>query len=136
MFGVAVGMASYYVLSYSMVYEVADVASLKLGKDTSTGSGTFIACYQCAQKIGGAIGMWGAGIALQIVKYDANNVTEHAVSGIRFVSTTLAGGIVIAGVIVCAILYKLEPSIKAKLVDLTKKEELTAEEQSIVDKNL
>lgn len=39
MFGVAVGMASYYVLSYSMVYEVADVASLKLGKDTSTGSG-------------------------------------------------------------------------------------------------
>ena len=136
MFGVAVGMASYYVLSYSMVYEVADVASLKLGKDTSTGSGTFIACYQCAQKIGGAIGMWGAGIALQIVKYDANNVTEHAVSGIRFVSTTLAGGIVIAGVIVCAILYKLEPSIKAKLVELTKKEELTAEEQSIVDENL
>ena len=42
----------------------------------------------------------------------------------------------IAGVIVCEILYKLEPSIKAKLVELTKKEELTAEEQSIVDENL
>lgn len=42
----------------------------------------------------------------------------------------------ITGVIVCAILYKLEPSIKAKLVELTKKEELTAEEQSIVDENL
>ena len=135
MFFVAIGMTGYYELSYTMVYDVAEVAPLKLGKDSTTGTGTFIAFYQCAQKIGGALGMWGAGIALELVKYDPANVTDHAVSGIRFISTTFSGIVVFIGAM-ALLLYKLQPEIRNKLADLVQKDELTAEEQALVDKNL
>lgn len=135
MFFVAVGMASYYVLSYAMVYEVAEVAPLKLGRNSSTGVGTFIAFYQCAQKFGGALGMWGAGIALELVQYDPANVTDTAVQGIRFVSTTFAGIVVVVSVI-ALLFYKLKPDVLAKLQELLRKDQLSEEDRKFIAENL
>ena len=135
MFFVAVGMAGYYVLSYAMVYEVAEVSALKLGQNSSTGVGTFIAFYQCAQKFGGALGMWGAGIALELVHYDPANITDTAVQGIRFVATTFAGIVVVVSVI-AILFYKLKPGILAKLQGMLHKEKLTQEDQEFISKNL
>ena len=136
MTGVAVGMAAYYVLSYTMVYDVADVAVLKLGKDSATSTGTFIAFYQCAQKIGGAIGMWISGIALEIFQYDPMNVTQYAVNGIRYTATVFSGAVVLLGVIVFAVFYKLKPEDHKKLVELVDKENLTDEDKALIEKTL
>ena len=134
--GVAVGMSAYYVLAYTMVYDVAEVASLKLGKDSSTGAGTFIAFFQCAQKIGGAIGMWFAGIMLSFYKYDPNNITEYTVNGIRFIATTLPGIVCIVSGLLILVLYKMNPDDYRKLSGMVGKDELTAEEQALVDRTL
>ena len=133
---VALGQAAYYVLSYTMVYDVSAVAYLKRNDGASTG--TFIAFYQFAQKIGGAVGMWISGIALQLTGYDPNNITDSAINGIRIVATYINGGVALMAALAIFFLYTLRGEIYDKLVELTKKapEELTEEDKALIKKSL
>lgn len=114
MFGVAVGMAGFFVVSYSMLYECMEVAPLKVGYKND---GMMVAFYQFGQKFGGAIGMWLAGQLLNAFGYDASNVTKTAIYGIRLTGTAIAGGIVILSVIIM-LFYGLKRSDLMKLREM------------------
>ena len=126
---VAIGMSSYFVISYSMLYEVCEVSSLKTGSKTD---GILVAFYQFAQKLGGALGMWMAGMLLSFFKYDPANVTDHAVHGIRL-SATLIPGIIILVSLIFIVTYGLKPDRLKKLRALAEKSELTKEDSEFVN---
>ena len=132
MLGVAVGMAGYFVISYSMLYECLEVSPLKVGYKND---GMMVAFYQFGQKFGGAFGMWLAGQIMNAYGYDALNVTETAVYGIRLTGTLVAGGIAFLAAIVI-LFYGLKRTDLMRLRDIQKAPTLNGEDKAFIMKKL
>lgn len=134
MLALASGMAGYFVLSYSALYQVVDVAPAKLGFKND---GMMVAFYQFGQKFGGALGMWLSGVLLNLFKYDPDNVTQYTVGGIRLITTAVPGLIIIVAFIVL-LTFKLKKKDYDKLVQIGEKEKelQTEEEKEYVDQIL
>lgn len=132
MLGVAIGMAGFFVISYSMLYECLEVSPLKIGYKND---GMMVAFYQFGQKFGGALGMWLAGQIMSIYGYDALNVTETAIYGIRLTGTLVAGGIIFLAVIIM-LFYGLKRSDLMKLRDIQNCPTLNDQDKAFVMKKL
>jgi len=87
---IALGNVGFFVCSYAMIYEIADVSILRTG---FRNDGVLMAFYQFSYKIATAIGMWLVGIFLSYYKYDATaeQLSDFTLNGIRNMATVIPG---------------------------------------------
>lgn len=113
---IALGNVGFFVCSYAMVYEIADVSELKTG---FRNDGVLMAFYQFSYKIATAIGMWLVGIFLTFYKYDAaaEELSLFTLQGIRNMATIIPGLFCLAA-IPFLIKYTLSPANLVKLKEV------------------
>ncbi len=81
-----VGVAGFFVNSYAMIYDIADVAELKTGLKNE---GVLISFFSFMIKLGTALGMWLLGIFFSLYRYDPEAITSEAMDGIISTGTII-----------------------------------------------
>lgn len=85
----AIGVAGFFVVSYAMVYDIADVAVLKTGINNE---GMLLSMFSFMIKVATALGMWIVGVFLEFYKYDPEiEATQEVLNGIRNIGTIISG---------------------------------------------
>jgi Na+/melibiose symporter-like transporter len=115
-----IGVAGFFVISYAMVYDVADVAELKTGVNNE---GVIVSFFSFAIKLATAVGLWLLGVLLSFYQYDPEAETSNQVlNGIKDIGTIIPA--VICGVSFLFILkYSLTPKNMSILRDLKKQKD-------------
>ncbi len=110
-----IGVAGFFVISYAMIYDIADVSELKTGVNNE---GVIVSFFSFAIKLATALGLWLLGVLLSFYHYDPDaETTNQVLNGIKDIGTIIPA--VICGISVIFILkYSLTPANMKKLRDL------------------
>lgn len=121
-FAVAVGLGCFWTVFYSMAYDLVEVDEFINGKRRES---MITAFPQFFQKFGAAIGMWLAGIVLDIGKYDGNLEVqpESARTAIENIATLIPAFFLVFAIVGLVIYPVTKKSFKTLQTQLEAKRE-------------
>lgn len=99
----AFGATGFFVVSYAIMYDLAELGCLKTGTNNE---GVMVSFYSFILKVGTAVGMWLLGIILTIYNYDPVAISDTAITGI-INGCTIVPAIISAISAIFAFMYKI-----------------------------
>lgn len=120
-----VGYSIAHATEIALYSSIVDYTQWKTGKDLKP---FMMSLFNLVPKIGTTVGSMVMGYGLVAVGFDANNVTDSAISGIRILFSALPASILIFGVLIFLIFPLSDDKVRSMQADIKARKETQAKD--------